>query len=163
MTNTTDVVEATAKMGFHCQVEGYHHAYSDQAKRQASLYVEKLRSEMLTSNERDLRAMLSQIGSVAALQLRSIQSRECAAKLVEGKTGIPSVLYKYIPMKRIGNGAPKSLRATQPSSSTTLWSAASGQWEGLALTPVVIALWSVQSCGSTWESRCLRENSRSCG
>ena len=115
MTNTTDVVEATAKMGFHCQVEGYHHAYSDQAKRLASLYVEKLRSEMPTSNERDRRAMLSQIGSFAALQLRSIQSRECAAKLVEGKTGIPSVLYKYIPMKRIGNGAPRSLRATQPS------------------------------------------------
>ena len=59
---------------------------------------------------------LSQMGNVAAWQLRLIQSRECAAKLVEGKTGIPSVLYKYIPMDLIGKGPPRSLRATQPSS-----------------------------------------------
>ena len=59
--------------------------------------------------------MLSQMAGVVAWQLRSLQSSECAAKLVEGKTGIPSVLYKYIPMKDIGKGAPRSLRATQPS------------------------------------------------
>ncbi len=115
MTNATDVVDAVAKMRFHCQVEGYHHAYSDQAKRGARLYVDRLCVEILTLNERDRRTMLSQIGGVAAWQLRSIQSRECAVKLVEGKTGIPSVLYKYIPMDRIGKGAPRSLRATQPS------------------------------------------------
>ena len=115
MTNATDVVDAVAKMRFHCQVEGYHHAYSDQAKRGARLYVDRLCAEILTLNERDRRTMLSQIGGVAAWQLRSIQSRECAVKLVEGKTGIPSVLYKYIPMDRIGKGAPRSLRATQPS------------------------------------------------
>ena len=115
MINTTDVVEATAKMGFHCQVEGHHHAYSDQAKHEAKLYVDSLCAEILTLNERDRRAVLSQMGNVAAWQLRSIQSRECAAKLVEGKTGIPSVLYKYIPISRIGQGAPRSLRVTQPS------------------------------------------------
>ena len=115
MTSTTDVVETIAKLGFHCQIEGYHHRYSDQAKGEARLYVERLCAEMLILNESDRRAMLSQIGNVAAWQLRLIQSRECAAKLVEGKTGIPSVLYKYIPMERIGKGAPRSLRATQPS------------------------------------------------
>ena len=115
MINATEVVEATAKTGFRCQVEGYHHAYSDRAKIQARLYVAKLCAESLTLNGRGRRTMLSQIGSVAAWHLRSIQSSECAAKLVEGKSGIPSVLYKYIPMKRIGKGAPRGLRATQPS------------------------------------------------
>ena len=115
MTNTTDVVEAAAKLGFHCQVEGYHHAYSDQAKGEARLYVARLCAETLTLNERDRRALLLQMASITAWQLRSIQSRECAAKLVEGKTGIPSILYKYIPMNRIDKGAPRSLRATQPS------------------------------------------------
>ena len=115
MVNATDVVEATAKRGFHCQIEGYHHAYSDQAKREARLYVDRLCVESLTLDERDRRVLLLQMPGVVSWQLRWIQSRECAAKLVEGKTGIPSVLYKYIPMKRIGKGAPRSLRATQPS------------------------------------------------
>ena len=115
MTNTTDVVEAAAKLGFHCQVEGYHHAYSGQAKGEARLYVDRLCAETLTLNETDRRALLLQMASITAWQLRSIQSRECAAKLVEGKTGLPSILYKYIPMNRIDKGAPRSLRATQPS------------------------------------------------
>ena len=132
MINTADVVEATAKIGFHCQVEEYHHAYSDQAKRQARLYVDRLRDEILTLNERDRRTMLSQIGSVAAWQLRSIQSRECAAKLVEGKTGIPSVLYKYIPMKRIGTGAPRNLRAAQPSALNDVMECSIGPMGGTA-------------------------------
>ena len=115
MINTSDMVEATAKTRFRCQVEGYHHAYSSRAKREAKLYLDSLSAEILTLDERRRRAVLSQMGNVAAWQLSSIQSRECAAKLVEGKTGIPSILYKYIPISRIGQGAPRSLRATQPS------------------------------------------------
>lgn len=115
MINTADVVEATAKFGLRCQVEGYHHAYSSRAKREVKLYLDSLCAESLTLDKRGRRALLSQMGNVAAWQLSSIQSKECAAKLVEGKTGIPSILYKYIPMKLIGKGSPRSLRATQPS------------------------------------------------
>ena len=115
MINTADVVEATAKVGVRCQIEGHHHAYSSRAKREAKLHLGSLCAEILTLNERDRRAVLSQMGDVAAWQLSSIQSKECAARLVEGKTGIPSILYKYIPISRIGQGAPRSLRATQPS------------------------------------------------
>ena len=116
MINPIDVVEATAKTGFHCQVEGYQHAYSSRAKHETKLSLDSLCAQILTLNERARRVALSQMGNVAAWQLRLIQSRECAAKLVEGKTGIPSVLYKYIPMDLIGKGPPRSLRATQPSS-----------------------------------------------
>ncbi len=44
------VVEKVAKLGFHCQIEGYHHAFSDRAMREAKLYVERLCAEMLTLN-----------------------------------------------------------------------------------------------------------------
>ena len=115
MRNSTDEVEAAARNGFRCQVERYHHGYSNLAKRGATLYVESLRASAHTLDERARRTLLSQLTSIAVLQLRSLQSRECAAKLVEGKTGIPSVLYKYIPMELIEKGVPRSLRATQPS------------------------------------------------
>ena len=88
------MVEKVAKLGFHCQIEGYHHAFSDRAMREAKLYVERLCAEMLTLNGRDRQAMLAQMGNVAAWQLRSIQSSECAVKQVEGKTGIPTKLDK---------------------------------------------------------------------
>ena len=116
MTNPDDVVEAIAEPGFRCLVEGYHHAFSDRTKRETRLYIANLRKEILTLEKGNRRVMLSQMGDVAAWQLRSLQSIECAAKLVEGKTDIPSMLYKYIPLKRIDKkAAPRSLRATQPS------------------------------------------------
>ena len=115
MMNTSDMVEAVAKTGFRCQVEGYHHGYSSRAKLEAKLYLDNLCAGILALNERDRRTTLSQMANVAAWQLGSIQSKECAAKLVEGKTGIPRILYKYIPISRIGQGAPRTLRATQPS------------------------------------------------
>ena len=115
MMNTDDIVDTMAKPGFRCQVEGYHHGYSSRAKSEAKLHIDSIRAEILTLNEKARRTALSQMASVAAWQLSSIQSRECATKLVEGKTGIPNILYKYIPISRIGQGAPRSLRATQPS------------------------------------------------
>ena len=116
MVSAVDVVEANAKTGFRCQVEAYHHAYSSRTKHEAKLYLDSLLKEILTLSERDHRVVLSQIGGVAASQLRLIQSRECAARLVDGRSGIPSILYKYIPISRIGQGAPRRLRTTQPSS-----------------------------------------------
>ncbi len=115
MSTPKDAVAAAARNGFHCQVEGYHHGYGNLAKRGATLHVESLCASADKLDERARRTLLSQLSSIAVWQLRYIQSRECAAKLVEGKTGIPSVLYKYIPMELIERGVPRSLRATQPS------------------------------------------------
>ena len=102
-------------MGFAVKSRGTATVTVTSRSRGASLYVESLCDSAHTLDERTRRTLLSQLTSIAVLQLRSVQSRECAAKLVEGKTGIPSVLYKYIPMELIENGAPRSLRATQPS------------------------------------------------
>ncbi len=115
MMNTDDIVESIARAGFHCQIEGYSHAYSDQAKFETKANLDALQIQMLTWNEEDRNALVSQIDIVAGFQLSRSQSRECATRLVEGKTGIPTVLYKYLPIERIGRGAPRSLRATQPS------------------------------------------------
>ena len=128
MTDPIDVVEAVAKMGFHCQVEGYQHAYSSRAKDKATLSLNSLHAQTLTLNESARRVALSQMSNVASWQLRSIQSTECATKLVEGRTGIPSVLYKYIPMNLIGKGPPSNLRATQPSSLNDVMECSLGTW-----------------------------------
>ena len=45
--------------------------------------------------------------------LQTFQFQECADRLAEGRADVPGVLYKYIPKKNIGRGAPNSLRATQ--------------------------------------------------
>ena len=128
--NTTDLIEATANTGIHCQVEGYRHAYSSRTKRETELYVDTLRSQILTLSEKERSPILQQISTYIALQLRINQSRECAAKLVEGKSGIPSILYKYIPMKLIGQGVPSSLRATQPSALNDVMECSIAPWGG---------------------------------
>ena len=116
MMNTTDIVESIAKAAFHCQIEGYRHAYSDRAKFETKLELDNLCLQILAWNENDRRALVSQISTIAAFQIEQSQSKECATKLVEGRTGIPTVLYKYLPIEHIWQGGPKSLRATQPSS-----------------------------------------------
>ena len=115
MRNFADTVEVAAGDGFHCQIDGYRHRYSDRAKREATRYVAGVCVDTLNLSETAHQRVLLQMPSIAAWQLQFLQSRECGAKVVAGKTGIPSVLYKYIPMGLIGKGAPQSLRATQPS------------------------------------------------
>ena len=72
MVNANAVVEAVAKTGLHCQVEGYHHAFSDRAKREAELYVDGLCSEMRVLSDREGKVMLRQMGDIAAWQLNSV-------------------------------------------------------------------------------------------
>ena len=75
--------------------------------------------------------MLAQMGNVAAWQLRSIQSSECSVKQVEGKTGIPSILYKYIPISRIGQGSAEELAgdaAIGPQRCDGVQHRANGRW-----------------------------------
>ena len=130
MTNTTEIIESIARPGFHCQIEGYRHAYSDRAKLEAKRALNRLYLQILTWSSKDREGLLSQINAVVAFQLSLFQSQECATKLVEGKTGIPTVLYKYIPISRIGQGAPQSLRATQPSALNDVMECSIGSGEG---------------------------------
>ena len=59
------------------------------------------------------RSAMSHIASVAEHYLRVYQSEECAERSVWGQVEVPEVLYKYLPLELIGNGAPNTLRATQ--------------------------------------------------
>ena len=45
--------------------------------------------------------------------LRQYQLEECAKRYVTGTSDIPDVIYKYIPKKRLSQGAPLTIRATQ--------------------------------------------------
>ena len=105
--------EAPPQEGFYCQVDGHYHAYSEQVKRRVEANLAVTRMEFATRSEEERRVVMSNIQGITAHWLRTFQIQECADRLAEGRAEIPDVLYKYIPKKRIGEGAPNSLRATQ--------------------------------------------------
>ena len=114
--NTSIVVplpEPSEEDGFYCQVDGHYHAFSEQVKLKAKASVEETRRSMGTWNEKDRRAVLSNMHALFVRWLRTFQFQECADRLVRGKADVPEVLYKYIPERLIGKGAPNTLRATQ--------------------------------------------------
>ena len=106
-------LEAPPQEGFYCQVDGHYHAYSEQVKRRVEANLAVTRMEFATRSEEERRVVMSNIQGITAHWLRTFQIQECADRLAEGRAEIPDVLYKYIPKKRIGEGAPNSLRATQ--------------------------------------------------
>ena len=108
-----ELVEALAKRGFYCQIEGHYHSYSEQAKQRATASLVATRLQLSTWNEENRKLATSRLGDMTADWLRMYQSQECANRSVEGRTDIPDIIYKYIPTERIGEGAPASLRATQ--------------------------------------------------
>ena len=105
--------EPSEQEGFYCQVDGRFHAYSEQVKQRVRADVAATRMSLATQSEENRRVVLSNLRGIAAHWLRTVQSQECADRLVEGRADVPDVLYKYIPRERIGEGAPNSLRATQ--------------------------------------------------
>ena len=113
MTMKSDLVEALAKQEFYCQIERCRHPYTTPAKQWAAAMVATTTTQLSTWSEDDRKLVMSRMGDLAAHWLRVSQSKECAERSVEGKVNIPDIVYKYIPRKHIGEGAPNSLRATQ--------------------------------------------------
>ena len=106
-------VEPSEQEGFYCQVDSRYHAFSEMVKVRAEASVSAIRRSMATWNKRDRRVALSNMRGISLHWLRSFQFQECAERLAKGRADIPEVLYKYIPRRLIGRGAPNSLRATQ--------------------------------------------------
>ena len=99
--------------GFYCQVHGRYHPYSQQVQQRTAANVAAIRASLATRSERDRRVVMSNIRGITAHWLRTFQSQECADRIAEGTADVPDVLYKYLPRKLIGHGAPNSLRSTQ--------------------------------------------------
>ena len=108
-----DLIETLAKPGFYCQIEGRRHPYSEQAKRKSLEYLAAAILQLSTWSDERREPAMATLGDISAHWLREHQSKECADRSVVGKTDIPEVVYKYIPRRLIGEGAPESLRATQ--------------------------------------------------
>ena len=106
-------MEPSEQEGFYCQVEDRYHAFSEQVKQRAAVNVTATRRSLATWSEKDRRVVLSNMRGITVHWLRTFQFQECADRLVEDRADVPGVLYKYIPKKNIGRGAPNSLRATQ--------------------------------------------------
>ena len=98
--------------GFYCQIEGRHHAYSEDTKRKTGVNLVAVQGQISTWDGEQRKRVMSQMGGIIAHWLQTHQSQECAERLINGEADIPDILYKYIPSDRIGNGAPNSLRAT---------------------------------------------------
>ena len=113
VTMMNDLVEALAKQGFYCQIEGRHHPYSEQAKLRTLANLTATTIQLSTWSEESRKPAMSRLGDMTVHWLRMHQSQECADRSVEGKASIPDILYKYIPRELIGVGGPDSLRATQ--------------------------------------------------
>ena len=100
--------------GFYCSIHGRHHAYGEQPTRKAIADLHASVAQVSGWPPSSNRAVaMSRMDDIAADRLRTNQSQECAQRSVWGDEDIPDVLYKYIPRKLIGKGAPESLRATQ--------------------------------------------------
>ena len=99
--------------GLYCSIHGRHHLYDEQAIRKTMARVTAAYAQMSTLNEANRAVAMSKMGDIAAHWLQILQSEECAQRSLWGDVDIPDILYKYIPKKRIGKGAPDSLRATQ--------------------------------------------------
>ena len=106
-------VHRLGAQGVYCSIHGSHHLCDEQAIRKTVANLTAACAQMSTWGETDRAFAMSRIGDIAAHWLQMHQSEECAHRSVWGDVDIPDILYKYIPKKRIGKGAPGSLRATQ--------------------------------------------------
>ena len=111
--NAINVINRMVAQGFYCSIEGRHHRYGEQAIRKTLASLTAACAQISTWDGKDREGAMSQIGGLAAHWLKTYQSEACAQRSLWGDVDIPNILYKYIPVERIGNGAPDSLRATQ--------------------------------------------------
>ena len=99
--------------GYYCSIDRSHHPYGEQSIRRTVASLNAACEKMSALDDVARRSNMSHMASVAEHYLRGYQAEECARKAAWGDVDIPKVLYKYIPLERIGKGAPNSLRATQ--------------------------------------------------
>ena len=111
--DTINGVNRLVTRGYYCSIHGRHHAYGGQAIRQTMASLTAACAQVSTWGEAGRSWAMSRMDDIAAHWLQMHQSEECAQKSVWGDGDIPEILYKYIPRKLIGKGAPESLRATQ--------------------------------------------------
>ena len=109
----TDAVNRMVDRGLYCTIHGRHHLYDEQVIRKTVARLTAAYAQMPTLTKTNRALAMSSMGDIAALWLQKIQSEECAQRSLWGDVNIPDILYKYIPKKLIGEGAPDTLRATQ--------------------------------------------------
>ena len=113
LADAINVVNQLVDKGFYCSIEGCHHPYGEQAIRKTVASLTASCAQLSTLGGADRKLLISQIATITEHWLQMHQSEECAQRSLWGDVDIPDILYKYIPKKLIGKGAPESLRATQ--------------------------------------------------
>ena len=108
-----DRISQMVSAGYYCSIDSTHHPYGDQPIRSTVASLNAACEKMSALDEAARRSNMSHMTSVAEHYLRVFQSEECASKAAWGDVEIPKVLYKYMPIVLLEEGAPNSLRATQ--------------------------------------------------
>ena len=102
-----------APEGIYCQIDRRFHAYSKQVALKVKAQLVAISLQVRTWDEDARQTTLAQVPALKNHYLRQYQLEECADRYVAGTSSIPDVIYKYIPRGRLGQGAPRALRATQ--------------------------------------------------
>ena len=110
LADAINAVNRLVARGFYCSIEGRHHPYGEQAIRKTEASVAGACVQISTWRGANRERA---VFTIATHYLQAHQSEECAQRSLWGDVDIPDILYKYIPKKLIGKGAPDSLRATQ--------------------------------------------------
>ena len=108
-----DKIGQMVSAGYYCCIEKRHHPYGKQPIRRTVASLNAAYAKISALDDENRRSAMSHIASVAEHYLRVYQSEECAERSVWGQVEVPEILYKYVPLELIGNGAPNTLRATQ--------------------------------------------------
>lgn len=111
--NAINAVNRLVPRGFYCSIHGRHHPYGQQSIRKTMASLTEACVQISTWEGANREKSTSIIGQIAEYWLKAYASDECAERSLWGDVEIPEVLYKYIPKKNIGKGAPETLRATQ--------------------------------------------------
>ena len=98
---------------FRCPVHQEHHEYSDSTERALAAQLLAVRSQMRAQNVRGETTFNAFSDGLTKHLRPRIQVQQCANALVAGGLDVPEVVYKYLPADLIGEGPPRSLRATQ--------------------------------------------------
>ena len=110
---TREELDRLVASGFYCSIEGKHHPYGDWAIQTTIADLAAAHSQISAMPDKDRQLFTSWLPAIARHWLQMHQAEECAQRSIWGEAELPGILYKYIPKRLIGNGAPASLLATQ--------------------------------------------------
>ena len=107
------MVDHFSAQQFYCLIHECNHSFNLSVKLKTHAVIHELCAKVSAEPVSTQQTVTPQIENLAVHLFGDYQLEDCAQQQVSGAVEVPDVLYKYIPIDRIGKGAPNTLRATQ--------------------------------------------------